>query len=232
MNTMRQSCSPVEICQRFLAYAGRLGATNLLAGTIPPPGSSRREQVSHVLLETWPEEWSLRYFSNGYLYHDPTIRLVCRDNSPFLWKEISQLCVTDNFGSRVMMEAAEFRLRDGLTIALRTLEGKIVGFSVAGERLELEAGQAQALQLLAAYALGHAIVLVDGERRRDHVHLSSRQRDVLHWAAEGLTTDQIADRLTISKNTADTHLRAVRERLGAANTIHAVAEAFRLGLLS
>ncbi|ESX78122.1 LuxR family transcriptional regulator [Mesorhizobium sp. LSHC414A00] len=232
LELVRQSRSPDDLCDCFLAYAWRFGATNLLAGQIPPRGASRREQLSHVLLETWPKECSLRYFSSGYLYHDPTIRLVCRDSPPFLWKEASELCATDGLAGRVMMEAAEFRLRDGLTMALRTLEGKMVGFSIAGERLEVEPGHGQALQLIAAYALSHAIVLVDGERPRDHVHLSARQLDVLRWAAEGLTVDEIGERLTISSNTADSHLRAVRQRLGVTNTVHAVAEAFRLGLIS
>ncbi|ESY01489.1 LuxR family transcriptional regulator [Mesorhizobium sp. LNJC405B00] len=232
LERLRQSRSTDDVSNCFLAYACRFGATNLLAGQIPPPGSSRREQLSHVLLETWPKEWALRYFSSGYLFHDPTIRLVCRDSPPFLWREACELCQDDGIGSRVMAEAMDFRLREGLTIALRTLEGKMVGFSVAGERLEVEPGLDQVLQLIAACALGQAIVLVDGERPRDHVHLSGRQRDVLRWAAEGLTIDGIAERLTISSNTADTHLRAVRERLGVTSTIHAVAEAFRLGLIS
>lgn len=224
-----QSRDDIGTC--FLAYACQFGATSLLAGQIPPPGSSRREQLSHVLLDIWPQEWSSRYFSSGYLYHDPTIRLVCRDSPPFLWRETYNLFEDGGFGSRVMAEATEFRLREGLTISLRTLEGKAVGFSIAGEHLDLEPGQGQALQLIAACAVGQAIVLTDGERPRPHVNLSGRQRDVLRWAAEGLTVDGIAERLTISCNTVDTHMRAVRQRLGVSNTAHAVAEAFRLHLI-
>lgn len=226
-----QSRSTDDISTCFLAYACQFGATSLLAGQIPPPGSSRREQLSHVLLATWPKEWSSRYFSSGYLYHDPTIRLVCRDSPPFLWREACELSESGGIGSRVMAEATEFRLREGLTISLRTLEGKAMGFSIAGEHLEVEPGDGHVLQLIAACAVGQAIVLTDGEQPLNPVHLSGRQRDVLRWAAEGLTVDGIAERLTISSNTADTHLRAARERLGVTSTVHAVAEAFRLGLI-
>lgn len=228
---IRQSGSTEEICRSFLAFAGRFGATNLLAGQIPQPGSSRNEQLSHVLLDAWPQEWLVRYFSNGYLYHDPTIGLVCRDSPPFLWRETCGLSDTGAMGARIMAEATEFRLRDGMTIALRTVEGMLVGFSVAGESLDISAEYGLVLQLIAAFALGHAISLVDGEPPYRSVHLSTRQKDVLRWAAEGLTVDGIAERLTISRNTVDTHLRVVRERLGVSTTIHAVAEALRLSLI-
>ncbi|TJW01748.1 MAG: hypothetical protein E5W82_34410 [Mesorhizobium sp.] len=85
LNLVQKSSTQQEICRHLLCYAKRLGATNLLAGPIPPPRALKREQVSHVLLDAWPEEWSERYFSNGYLYRDPTIRLVNRGSSPFHW---------------------------------------------------------------------------------------------------------------------------------------------------
>ncbi|MBZ9801126.1 helix-turn-helix transcriptional regulator [Mesorhizobium sp. ES1-6] len=228
---IRRSGSPDEICRSLLAFAGRFGATNLLAGQIPQPGSSRNEQLSHVLLDAWPKEWSVRYFSNGYLYHDPTIGLVCRDSPPFLWRDACRLSGTGATGARIMAEATEFRLRDGMTVALRTVEGMPVGFSVAGESLDIPADYGLVLQLIAAFALGHAISLVDGKPPDRPVRLSTRQKDVLRWAAEGLTIEGIAERLTISRNTVDTHLRVVRERLGVGTTIHAVAEALRLSLI-
>lgn len=129
-----------------------------------------------------------------------------------------------------MSEAKEFGLQHGLTMALSTVERQAVGFSVAGERLEVDPHDRLTLELVCAYALGCAIVLTEGRQNRAP-QMSKRQIDVLHWASEGLTVDQTADRLGISCHTADMHLRAVREKLGVTSTIHAVAEAFRLGLI-
>lgn len=184
------------------------------------------------MLNAWPEQWSERYFSNGYLYRDPTIQLVNRGNAPFLWSEIDQVCRVCRVGRRVMEEATEFKLRKGLTIPFATLEGQAVGFSVAGEKLEPNSHDRLAFQFIAAYAFGCVAVLADGKRNTRPARLSPRQHDVLRWASEGLTVDEIADHLHISRNTADTHLRLVRERLGVTSTIHAVAEAFRLGLIA
>lgn len=121
LNDIRKSSTQQEICRYLLRYAERFGATNLLAGPIPPPRALRREQLSHVLLDAWPEQWSERYFSKGYLYRDPTIQLVNRGNMPFLWSEIDKICNVCPFGRRVMEEATEFRLREGLTIPFATI---------------------------------------------------------------------------------------------------------------
>ncbi|RWO70198.1 MAG: LuxR family transcriptional regulator [Mesorhizobium sp.] len=221
-----------ELCASILGYTAQFGGTGMLAGVIPPPGAMRREQVSHVILDAWPREWSLRYFSQGYLHRDPTIGLVRRASEPFVWRDIAEHCRLSASARHVMQEAAEFRLRDGMTLAFSTLERRQIGFSIAGERLELDPSQRGALGLVAAYALGHAIEIREGPVPRQPVRLSPRQHDVLRWAAEGLTVDEIADRLGVSSHTADTHLRAVREKLGVTSTVRAVADAFRIGLIA
>lgn len=142
------------------------------------------------------------------------------------------MCMVCPVGQRIMDEATEFKLYEGFTIPFATLERQAVGFSVAGEKLDPDPHDCLAFQFVAACAFGCAAILADRKRNSKPVSLSPRQRDVLSWASEGFTVDEIADRLAISRNTADTHLRSARERLGAANTVHAVAEAFRHGLIS
>ncbi|MER8479283.1 autoinducer binding domain-containing protein [Mesorhizobium sp. M1163] len=231
MRKLQTSSTTTEICARLLDFAGRFGATNLLAGLIPPPGALQREQISHVLLDAWPHQWSERYFSNSYLCRDPTIQLVNRGSSPFLWDEIGQISSVSHAGGRIMKEAGEFRLRAGLTMAFATAGQQPVGFSIAGEKLEPHPNDRMAFHLVAAYALGCTIILT---KKRDHrsVHLSPRQLDVLRWASEGLAVDAIAERLDISSHTADIHMRAIRQKLGVRSTVHAVAEAFRIGLIT
>jgi LuxR family quorum sensing-dependent transcriptional regulator len=221
-----------EVCASILSYTSGFGVTGLLAGVIPPPGAMRREQLAHVLLNAWPREWSSRYFAQGYLHRDPTIGLVRRASEPFIWSEIGERCELSASARRVMQEAMEFRLKDGLTLAFFSIERRPIGFSFAGERLELDPSQRQAVEFVAAYALAQAISICGGSAAGEIVKLSPRQHDALRWAAEGLTVDDIADRLGVSVHTADTHLRAVREKLGATSTIRAVAEAFRIGLIT
>ena len=57
--------------------------------------------------------------------------------------------------------------------------------------------------------------------------LSPREREVLALVVEGLSNDEIADRLMISANTVRKHVSACMAKLGAANLAQAAAEAVR-----
>jgi DNA-binding CsgD family transcriptional regulator len=61
--------------------------------------------------------------------------------------------------------------------------------------------------------------------------LSPRQLEILRLAADGLTVDQTARRLAISVDTVKTFRRRTRRALGAVSTSHAIAIAYRSGLL-
>ena len=62
--------------------------------------------------------------------------------------------------------------------------------------------------------------------------LSPREREVLRELARGATTAEIATALTISKNTAKTHIRRILNKLEASNRAEAVARASALGLIT
>ncbi|HLF00060.1 MAG TPA: helix-turn-helix transcriptional regulator [Gaiellaceae bacterium] len=69
-------------------------------------------------------------------------------------------------------------------------------------------------------------------RVSDHsVSLTPRQHEVLGLLAEGLT-EAIAERLTISLETARNHIRTVRRERDCHTCLEAVATARRLGLVA
>ena len=61
--------------------------------------------------------------------------------------------------------------------------------------------------------------------------LSDRQLDVLHLIGEGLSNDQIADRLFLSLGTVKWHTSNIYGRLGVRNRTEAVTRARRMGIL-
>jgi DNA-binding CsgD family transcriptional regulator len=61
--------------------------------------------------------------------------------------------------------------------------------------------------------------------------LSFRQRQVLCFAARGLTVSEIGRRLGLARQTVSKHLRLARWSLGALNTTHAVALALHHNLI-
>ena len=61
--------------------------------------------------------------------------------------------------------------------------------------------------------------------------LTRRELEVLAWVADGATTTQVADQLSISESTVKTHVRHILEKLEATNRAEAVQKALRLGLI-
>ncbi|HEY2074087.1 MAG TPA: response regulator transcription factor [Gaiellaceae bacterium] len=76
-------------------------------------------------------------------------------------------------------------------------------------------------------AVGGALVL-----GREAPQLSERERDVLRFLSEGLTSEEIAKRLFISPHTVRAHVSHATVRLGARTRIQAVATALRKGLIA
>ncbi|WP_375463039.1 autoinducer binding domain-containing protein [uncultured Methylobacterium sp.] len=225
-----RAASVQELNRCLLGAVGKLGVESTFAGVIPVPGTSRRDQAAHVLLDSTPAGWSERYFKAGHLFRDPTIRRLTTDLTPFQWSDIEPQYREDAAARRVMEEAGDFRLRQGFTVPLITLDGRVAGFSFGAERFDLSPELRGMLQLVASYAFGRSIVLSEGPARPG-VHLTPREHEALQWAADGKTEWEIGELMSISEHGAEKHLRAVRAKLGTASRAHAVAEAFRRGLL-
>lgn len=61
--------------------------------------------------------------------------------------------------------------------------------------------------------------------------LTPRERQVLQLIAHGLDIATVSSRLAVSPDTARTHLRSARARLGARTRAHAVAIALERGMI-
>ena len=72
-------------------------------------------------------------------------------------------------------------------------------------------------------------LLSEGDPPRPKV--TPRELEVLGLVADGLTTREIARRLWVTEETVKTHIRRLHDRLGASTRAHAVAIAYRSGIL-
>jgi DNA-binding NarL/FixJ family response regulator len=62
--------------------------------------------------------------------------------------------------------------------------------------------------------------------------LSPREREIMDLLAQGLTGEQVAERLVLSSETVKTHIRNAMSKLEASTRVHAVAIALREGYIS
>lgn len=230
LRALDRTASSDDVAALLLAELSDLGVAHVLAGTVPAPGTPAREHRNYILMNTMPAEWGRRYFSRGYVFYDPTVKQLGTTSAPFAWKEVHEDCPSSSIARRIMDEATDFRLCDGLTIPLQTLDGEIACFSFSGERLGIEPLDRGTLQLIATYAFGH-LLLLNGQDATAPVRLAPREREALQWAAEGKTDWEIGEVMGISTHGVDFHLRSARTKLGTTNRTQAVATALRRGLI-
>ena len=75
----------------------------------------------------------------------------------------------------------------------------------------------------------HLSCLLTGQPAEAAGALSPRERDVVSLAAQGLTSVAVAEALSLSRATVETHFRNAVRRLGARNRAHAIALALTRG---
>jgi DNA-binding CsgD family transcriptional regulator len=130
----------------------------------------------------------------------------------------------------------------GLLLASRALEGLFTarmlsenGYAVALGVLFLAAGIWVGSRVLARSrpaeaSSGSKLAAIETVTRTDE--LTPREAEVLQLLAEGLSNQQIADRLYVSLSTVKTHISNLYSKLGAERRTQALARARALGWLA
>lgn len=70
-----------------------------------------------------------------------------------------------------------------------------------------------------------------GARRDTQSPIARREYDVLRRVARGETNHEIAEAMTLSRNTVKTYMRNLMQKLGARNRVEAISRAREMGLL-
>ncbi|HEX2138027.1 MAG TPA: LuxR family transcriptional regulator, partial [Microvirga sp.] len=190
---------------------------------------------SYILVNGWPGGWYPHYLKHGFAASDPVLRRLRQVTSPFAWSEAPYDPEREPRAARVMNEARDFGLRDGLAVPIYTVHGFHAVASYGAERFELTMEDRAALQLISIYAHLRAREIIlpgDAARRARTPKLSRREIECLKWSSVGKSHGDIGIILSLSERTIEAYLAAAARKLGAVNRTHAVAEALRRNLIS
>ena len=195
---------------------------------LKPPAAV--EDAKIATFDSYAPEWRERYFQNNYLACDPTVKHGLTSMRPLLWSE------TRARAPEFWEDAYSFGLRVGFAQSIWDRQGNCSMLSLSRDRMEFsESELAVKLPQLSWLALiahtgmvGHVI---PAEIMNSPSALSGREREILLLVSTGLTSQQIADRLRVTKATIDRHMEAVRSKLHAENKVDAVVKAIRWGLI-
>jgi DNA-binding NarL/FixJ family response regulator len=102
---------------------------------------------------------------------------------------------------------------------------------LVGAVRRVQAGGRYLSSRLSERAIESYIDRADGGAVDIYETLTTREREVLHLAAEGLSNPAIGDRLHISARTAELHRAHIMQKLGLPNRTELIAYALRRGLI-
>lgn len=189
------------------------------------------EQV--CMISTYPDSWLEYYVSSDYMTLDPLRRYGQLQRAAFSWDMLSERYRFSRIEKKVMGEARDARLYDGAAVPLHGPGGELVGLAVASS--EPNADTRRLLpQLNLITQQFHAVynTLVETPAEPAPPSLSSREREVLQWAARGKSNWVIGELLHISEHGVDYHFRNILRKLEADSRITAVVKGLYYGVIS
>ncbi len=181
-----------------------------------------------VLYDGWPAEWSEHYTRSNHFSHDPCVLRSRFAGKPFLWSELSRERMSPQ-QLRVMDEATEFDMLEGLCVPVYEPYKAPAVVTVAADHVALGTNDLPVLEIVSTHAFRALQRLRGTAHQPVYNELTNRERDILAWTAAGKSAEDIGCILSISKLTVERHLRNIREKLDATNSIHAAVKALLRG---
>ncbi|MFT4825092.1 MAG: DNA-binding CsgD family transcriptional regulator [Cryomorphaceae bacterium] len=227
INAAKSSEKAFEVYANILAECGYSRVTYSLVTDHPSLGL--KKQLG--LATSYPEDWIAYYFENGYGDIDPVVVGVLKSTKPFFWgdlhkdKNLSQQSLT------ILDQASEAGICSGIGFSMLGLWGEVVGIGLARE--DKDDGKdydflAKAYLLSTYFHETYRSMLIKDKAPA----VTVRESEVLHWAAEGKTDDEIANNLGISSNTVRFHWKNIFRKFNANGRMYAVTKAIRLGVIA
>lgn len=212
----------------FQEVIEKLGFTSATCATLP---ISRHLDPGCILMCTRPAAWAEAYFARGYAKHDPVLREIARSRRAFDWPGGIEARTLSRRQQVVVRHAARFGLTSGLAVPIPDAGGNIGFVDIAGSQPCTDEKQRGALTLVSIY-LYHKLRGLAAAQTRPTERLSAREREILHWIAEGKSDWQIGRILAISAKTVNYHTENVKRKFGVATRMQAVVSAIQQGKLS
>lgn len=219
--------SEQEVLRKMEIAAQALGFTHCAYGMwLPTPISNPKI----VILNNYDAAWQARYASAGYLQIDPTVLHGRRSQTPQIWTD-----QTFAVAPRLWDDARASGLRVGW--AQSTLNaigvGGMLTLSRPAEALSTAELATKEVKMRWLVNVAHLSLsrIFTAQRAAQIPKLTAREVEVLKWTADGKTSGEISDLLTVSDATVNFHVKNAVTKLKTANKTAAAVRAAMLGLL-
>ncbi|MBE0630889.1 MAG: autoinducer binding domain-containing protein [Burkholderia vietnamiensis] len=178
----------------------------------------------------FPQAWRAHYAQKRYQHADPVLHYGQACTRPMPWP--GPLAGHDAF----WRDAADFGLRHGWSQTLRDHRGAMGTFSLVrgGPPISPEELRRTEPEMIWLCQFVHATMsnlIVSDVMPSGAMRLSLREKEVLHWTAEGKTAAEVAAILLLTERNVGFHIQNAMDKLDATNKTHATVKAAMLGLI-
>ena len=227
---INSAINPEEAFNRFCSIMSNYGYERVAYSLITDhPSLSLPKQ--HGLATSYPAHWMKHYNENKYLARDPVVIGILKSRVPFFWDDLRKDKDIPESSLKILDQGSESGVKDGIAIPLFGVTGEVVGLGLA--RKEGEKGRDY--DLLASV---HLLSTYFHEKYRSLItnpvvsKITIRERDILSWATEGKTDEEIAQILNISANTVRWHWKKIFVKLETHGRLYSITKAIMTGLVT
>ena len=188
-------------------------------------------QLRTVMYSTYPTNWQARYMAENFLAIDPTVRHGAVSLRPLVWGE-PVFREAPTFWEEAYSHGIQYGWSQA-SIDVNGIRGMLT-LARAAESLSQAELRTNGCQMAWLTQVAHQSMsrLVEKRILPDAaVKLSSREKEVLQWTAEGKTAGEVSKIMNITERTVNFHIANAMEKLSCANKTAATVRAALLGLL-
>jgi len=193
------------------------------------------QKAGHGVKNNYPEDWMKHYFEKGYSKIDPVVANALKGTPIFTWDKLVSLPYITKEQKKILNEAEDSGLRNGIGIPLYSPKGEIAGVGLASTSSEKYNPDRDILcKLKILTEQFHSVYCSLSAIKNDYeneVKLSNREIEIMKWWAVGKTADEISTILGCTKSNVKFHISNIYNKLEANTKIYALSKAVRLGII-
>jgi DNA-binding CsgD family transcriptional regulator len=219
-----------ELARFFADLAREFGF--VAYGILDIPVASSDRLGNQIVLTNLPAEFVSDYDALKLLRNSPTLAALKRSTAPIAW-DLEML-----YRERPAQEVeplkelyARHRLVMGVYFPVHGPNGRRAAVVFSGDREKLTHTEMGELGIYVLHAYDIYSNLVNREKSQSK-GITARELEVLHWAAHGKTSTEIAAILSLSDHTINAYMNSAMRKLDCVNRTQMVAKALRLHLIS
>ncbi|WP_085033692.1 autoinducer-binding transcriptional regulator TraR [Ensifer aridi] len=192
-------------------------------------------QPGHILaISNYHPEWRSLYFERNYSGLDPVVKRAKSLKRTFTWAGEQERSRHSKAERSFFAHAADFGIRSGITIPIRTANGSMSMFTLASEKPTIDLDrEIDAVAAATAVAQLHARIafLRATPTIEEPAYLDPKEATYLRWIAVGKTMEEVADLEGVKYNSVRVKLAETKKRFDVHTTTHLTALAIRRKLI-